>query len=165
MWEGLLGEIRIFSGDFAPAGWAFCNGQLLSVALFEQLFSVIGPQFGGDVDSTFALPRLADPAPGTQYIICVEGVYPVQDSSGGTAMGYMGEIRLFAGAYAPQGWHYCDGIVAPIFGGPFDPALVSLLFNRFGGDGRTTFALPTLADLAPSVKYVICVEGIFPSPN
>jgi microcystin-dependent protein len=53
-----LGEIALFAGDFAPDGWALCNGQLLSIATNTPLFSVIGTNFGGDGRSTFALPDL-----------------------------------------------------------------------------------------------------------
>jgi microcystin-dependent protein len=52
------GEIRIFAGSFAPLGWMFCQGQVLSIAENEVLFSVIGTTYGGDGQSTFALPDL-----------------------------------------------------------------------------------------------------------
>ena len=53
-----VGEIRMFGGNFAPAGWAFCDGQLLSIAENETLFNLIGTTYGGDGQSTFALPDL-----------------------------------------------------------------------------------------------------------
>lgn len=53
-----LGEIKMFAGTFAPRGWAFCNGQLLSVANNSALFSIIGTTYGGDGRSTFALPDM-----------------------------------------------------------------------------------------------------------
>ncbi|MBV9761654.1 MAG: phage tail protein [Acidobacteriaceae bacterium] len=53
-----LGEIRIFSGNFAPKGWALCNGQLLSISSNTALFSIIGTFYGGNGTSTFALPNL-----------------------------------------------------------------------------------------------------------
>jgi microcystin-dependent protein len=53
-----VGEIRMFAGSFAPAGWMFCQGQLLSVSQFEVLFRLIGTTYGGDGQSTFALPDL-----------------------------------------------------------------------------------------------------------
>lgn len=58
MAEAYIGEIRIFAGNFAPKGWALCNGQLLSIAQNTALFSVLGIQYGGDGRSTFALPNL-----------------------------------------------------------------------------------------------------------
>ena len=58
MADPYLGEIRMFGGNFAPVGWAFCNGQLLSIAEYEALFSLVGTTYGGDGISTFALPDL-----------------------------------------------------------------------------------------------------------
>ena len=53
-----LGEIRMFGGNFAPAGWAFCEGQILLTADYPALFDVIGSTYGGDGNTTFALPDL-----------------------------------------------------------------------------------------------------------
>src|SRR5471032_2419736 len=53
-----VGEIRIFAGNFAPAGWMFCEGELLPISEFETLFNLIGTTYGGDGQSTFALPDL-----------------------------------------------------------------------------------------------------------
>jgi len=53
-----VGELRIFAGNFAPAGWMFCEGQILSIADNETLFNLIGTTYGGDGQSTFALPDL-----------------------------------------------------------------------------------------------------------
>jgi microcystin-dependent protein len=53
-----IGEIRMFGGNFAPAGWAFCNGQLMPISENESLFILIGTTYGGDGESTFALPNL-----------------------------------------------------------------------------------------------------------
>ncbi|MFF3026489.1 phage tail protein [Microbacterium sp. NPDC057944] len=58
MSEYYVGEIRLFAGNFAPAGWAFCNGQLVSIAENETLYALIGTTYGGDGQTTFALPDL-----------------------------------------------------------------------------------------------------------
>jgi microcystin-dependent protein len=58
MSQPYVGEIRMFAGNFAPAGWMFCEGQLLSIAENETLFNLIGTTYGGDGQSTFALPDL-----------------------------------------------------------------------------------------------------------
>jgi microcystin-dependent protein len=58
MGQPYVGEIRMFGGNFAPAGWMFCEGQLLSIAEYEVLFNVIGISYGGDGESTFGLPDL-----------------------------------------------------------------------------------------------------------
>ncbi|CCF82962.1 phage tail protein [Nitrolancea hollandica] len=58
MSDPYIGEIRMFGGNFAPVGWALCNGQLLSISENDLLFSLIGTTYGGDGRSTFALPNL-----------------------------------------------------------------------------------------------------------
>src|ERR1700760_3508762 len=58
MAQPYVGEIRMFAGNFAPAGWMFCDGALLPISEFETLFNLIGTTFGGDGQSTFALPDL-----------------------------------------------------------------------------------------------------------
>ena len=54
--EGTIAEIRMFAGNFAPRGWAFCQGQLMSIAQNTALFSLIGTTYGGDGQTTFGLP-------------------------------------------------------------------------------------------------------------
>jgi len=58
MAQPFVGEIRMFGGNFAPAGWAFCNGQLIAISQNPTLFNLIGTTYGGDGQSTFALPDL-----------------------------------------------------------------------------------------------------------
>lgn len=58
MAQPYVGEIRMFAGNFAPAGWMFCEGQLLPISENETLFQLIGTTYGGDGQSTFALPDL-----------------------------------------------------------------------------------------------------------
>lgn len=58
MSEPYVGEIRMFAGNFAPRGWAFCDGQLLAVSQNDALFSLLGTIYGGDGRTTFALPDL-----------------------------------------------------------------------------------------------------------
>lgn len=73
-----IGEIRMFGGSFAPAGWAMCSGQLMPISQNETLFNLIGTTYGGDGQETFALPNLAgripvdagtNPQTGTTYQI------------------------------------------------------------------------------------------------
>src|SRR5580704_6324832 len=58
-----IGEIRMFGGNFAPAGWAFCNGALMAIDQNDALFNLIGTTYGGDGQSTFALPNLQSRIP------------------------------------------------------------------------------------------------------
>ncbi|MDT5060592.1 MAG: hypothetical protein QOH63_1051 [Acidobacteriota bacterium] len=63
MADPFVAEIRIFPFNFAPKGWAFCNGQLLPISQNTALFSLLGTFYGGDGKSTFALPNLQGSAP------------------------------------------------------------------------------------------------------
>lgn len=63
MGQPYIGEIRMFAGNFAPAGWAFCDGQLLPISENDALFTLIGTTYGGDGESTFALPNLQSRVP------------------------------------------------------------------------------------------------------
>lgn len=59
----LVGEIRMFAGPFAPAGWAFCEGQQLPISEYDALYFLIGTTYGGDGEQTFALPNLSGRIP------------------------------------------------------------------------------------------------------
>jgi microcystin-dependent protein len=63
MAQPYVGEIRMFAGNFPPAGWMFCDGQLLPISENETLFQLIGTTYGGDGQSTFALPNLQSRIP------------------------------------------------------------------------------------------------------
>jgi len=63
MAQPYVGEIRMFAGNFAPAGWMFCEGQLVPISENETLFNLIGTMYGGDGESTFALPDLRGRVP------------------------------------------------------------------------------------------------------
>jgi microcystin-dependent protein len=76
MAQPYVGEIRMFAGNFAPAGWMFCEGQLLPISENETLFNLIGTTYGGDGQSTFALPDLRGRLPmhfGTGFILAETG--------------------------------------------------------------------------------------------
>jgi microcystin-dependent protein len=63
MGEPYVGEIRMFGGNFAPAGWAFCNGALMAISENDTLFNLIGTTYGGDGQQTFGLPDLQSRVP------------------------------------------------------------------------------------------------------
>ena len=84
--EGMIGEIRLFAGDWAPLKWLFCDGQQLAIEKYRGLYSVVGDQYGRS-DNMFHLPKLAplnETATGrdgdtlfkVRYVICYEGNYP-----------------------------------------------------------------------------------------
>src|SRR5690349_24324 len=66
MSQPYIGEIRIFAGNFAPAGWSFCNGALIPISENDALFTLIGTTYGGDGQETFALPNLQSRVPNHQ---------------------------------------------------------------------------------------------------
>ena len=80
--------------------------------------------------------------------------------------GTIGEIRLFAGNFAPRNWAFCDGTKQQI---ERNPSLYAVLGTTYGGDGRTDFALPNIkkdaANLQAGLNYIICVNGLFPARN
>lgn len=76
MAQPYVGEIRMFAGNFAPAGWMFCAGQLLPISENETLFQLIGTTYGGDGQSTFALPNMQGRLPihqGNGFILAETG--------------------------------------------------------------------------------------------
>ncbi len=76
MAQPYVGEVRMFAGNFAPAGWMFCEGQLLPISENETLFNLIGTTYGGDGQSTFALPDLRGRLPihqGNGFILAETG--------------------------------------------------------------------------------------------
>jgi hypothetical protein len=75
--ECMLGEVRLFAGTRAPNGWAWADGELVPIQGNMNLFSVIGTQYGGDGQSTFALPDMRGIEPdGARYMVCHTGVFP-----------------------------------------------------------------------------------------
>ncbi|MDX1908219.1 MAG: tail fiber protein [Bacteroidia bacterium] len=79
--DGIMAEIRMFAGNFAPKYWAICNGALLSIAQNQALFSLLGTTYGGDGVTTFALPDL-------------RGRVPVHTGSSGNGPGPVGQPAL-----------------------------------------------------------------------
>jgi microcystin-dependent protein len=76
MAQPYVGEIRMFGGNFAPAGWMFCEGQLLPIPENDTLFALIGTTYGGDGQSTFALPDLRGRLPlhqGNGFVLAETG--------------------------------------------------------------------------------------------
>jgi microcystin-dependent protein len=77
-----IGGIKLFAGNFAPHGWASCDGTTLDINSHQALYSILGTQYGGDDRTNFQLPNLAaltETDGGTtpiRYIICLEGSYP-----------------------------------------------------------------------------------------
>lgn len=184
-----VGEIRLFAGNFAPEGWAICDGSMVTGTVGHELFQVIGTTYGGEGRLRFALPDfrkripvgigsvfargasgtagfgLTSPAVPLTTIIALQDV----DLYGEP---YLGEVRTFAFPFAPLGWASCDG---QIVRADQHSALSYVIRNRFGGDGETTFGFPDMsatpakgaAAPGPTIgtlvmNYCIATSGRFP---
>ena len=73
---------------------------------------------------------------------------------------FIGTIMIFGGNFAPRDWAFCDGKILPITN---YTALFSILGDTYGGDGRSTFALPKLDSPVAGTHYIICLNGVYPS--
>jgi microcystin-dependent protein len=79
MGDSLMTTIILFAGNFAPRGFAFCEGQLIDIAANTAVFSLLGTMYGGNGTSNFALPDLREAEKslgGARYIIAMEGIFP-----------------------------------------------------------------------------------------
>lgn len=173
-----LGEIRMTAANYAPRGWAFCEGQLMPKSQFPQLATLLGKRFGGDDKITFGLPDLREAANKIRpagaygflnYIICIYGYEPLSKDTyvpqSGNSQPYMAEMTLFSGDFAPRGWAFCEGQTLMI---THYTALFSLIGNVYGGDGKTSFNLPDMRDAEKNLggaRYIISLHGGFPQRN
>ena len=76
--------------------------------------------------------------------------------------GYIGQVILFAGNFAPKGWHFCDGQLMRI---QSHEVLFSILGCMYGGDGQSSFGLPKIDPPTPNLQYIICIDGTYPCRN
>jgi microcystin-dependent protein len=152
-----IGTIALFPYTFVPQGFLACDGRQLPKTENERLAQVL--QTTGE---TITMPKLTAPLPGLTYAMMAEGIYPPKFK---TAARYvealLGTIALQAIDFVPEGWLACEGQLLPIMQ---NTALFSLLGTTFGGDGKTTYALPDLRgkEPAPGLKYCIVHAGIYP---
>jgi microcystin-dependent protein len=165
MAEPFLSEIRIFSFNFAPKGWALCNGQFLPINQNQALFSLLGTTYGGNGQTTFALPNL-------------RGRYAMHEGSGHTLgeAGGASSVTLSL-QQLPQHLHFLQGANKngdqPVPGGFLlgnvnnlyraPTALITLLngtTSNVGGNQAHTNMCPYLV-----LNFCIALQGIFPSPN
>ncbi|MDX6384142.1 MAG: hypothetical protein QOK48_1715 [Blastocatellia bacterium] len=167
MAQPYVGEIRMFGGNFAPAGWMFCEGQLLPISENETLFQLIGTTYGGDGQSTFALPDLRGRLPmhfGGGFTLAETGgaeeitltvnqipqhTHPMPGSSGAATTSDPTNNIL---ATAPLATTFPYGTDAPLT--PLSPKAV----GPTGGSQPHTNFQPYLC-----VDFIISLFGIFPS--
>lgn len=166
MAQPYVGEIRMFAGNFAPAGWMFCEGQLLPISENETLFQLIGITYGGDGQSTFALPDMRGRIPihqGNGFLLAETGgveavtltvsqipihTHPLLGSRDpASSRSAVGQIfgRASAEAYASE-WT--------------PQVLASQAVAPVGGSQPHTNFQPYLC-----ISFIISLFGIFPSPT
>jgi len=173
MSDPYLGEIRMFAGNFAPVGWAFCAGQLMSISQNEALFTLLGTFYGGDGVQTFALPDLRGRVPIHQgqgqglssYIIGqIAGVEQVTLTSNNlpthghfavastNAADATSPSNTFVAVAGTPSTPYVTGVAAG--------ALTPVAIAPTGGSIPHENLMPFLC-----VSFIIAIEGIFPSQN
>lgn len=159
--DALPGELALLPYDPPPA-WINCDGQILLIAQYESLFKLLGTTFGGNGTTTFGIPDLKAAPPLLPQGSSPASIYSIANvPSGCTAEGIDAEVKLFPPSAAPEGWSLCEGQLLPIGS---NTALFSLLQTTYGGDGKTTFALPDFSKLSPpGLQYFICTLGVYPS--
>ena len=169
----MIGEIRMFAGTFAPQGYAFCNGQLLSIAQNTALFSIIGTTYGGDGQTTFGLPDLRGRAP-----IHVGNGPGLSNRNLGQKGG--AETNTLTVAQLPAHNHSVVAVsTAGTSNSPTNnlPANTNLFDNEYSNaSGNTTMNSSMIGNtgngqpvdnMQPyiAINYIIAVQGVFPTQN
>lgn len=165
MAEPFLSEIRLFSFNFPPKGWAFCNGQLLPINQNQALFSLLGTTYGGNGQTNFALPDL-------------RGRCAMHEGAGHTLGEKAGSTSVTLNIQQlPQHLHFLQGAnkngdqplpagnllgnANNLYRSPTSllPLLAGTVTNAGGSQAHTNMA-PYIA-----INFCIALQGIFPSPN
>ncbi len=167
MAQPYVGEIRLFAGNFAPAGWMFCEGQLLPISENETLFQLIGTTYGGDGQSTFALPDM-------------RGRLPVHQGNGFqlAQTGGAEEVTLTQSQIPAHGHAVLATSNAGESSNPASNLLATTVGNIYfpGPGGQTSMNLNSISAVGGSqphtnfqpylcVDYIISLFGIYPSPT
>ena len=168
MAQPYVGEIRMFAGNFAPAGWMFCEGQLLPISEYETLFNLIGTTYGGDGQSTFELPDLRGRVPihqGNGFILAetggVEQVTLTVNQIPSHSHPLLGSINV-AQDPSPS-----SKVVGQVSAGALmyiqdttDTDMSAQAITSIGGSQPHNNFQPYLC-----VNFIISLFGIFPSPT
>lgn len=171
MSQPFIGEIRMFGGNFAPVGFAFCNGQLLSIADNNALFALIGTTYGGDGQTTFALPNLQGRLP--MHMGSGAGTTVTIGEAGGT------ESVTLSANQIPNHTHALQASTAAgTSAAPANNVLAASSAVKVYKAGTPANALATQAignnggnqphgNIQPyqCINFIIALEGIFPSRN
>lgn len=166
MAQPYVGEIRMFAGTFAPLGWMFCSGQLLPISENETLFQLIGTTYGGDGQSTFALPNLQSRVPihqGNGFILAETGGAEEITLTVNQIPAHTHALLASSGnaTSTDPGKNLLSKTVKLIYrGGPADQPLAPQANGPTGGSQPHTNIQPY-----GCLNYIISLFGIFPSPT
>jgi microcystin-dependent protein len=173
--DPFLAEIRIFAGNFAPTGWAFCDGQLLAISQNTALFSLLGTTYGGDGRTTFALPNLAGSAPlqpGQG-----PGLSPrALGETGGSASVTLINSEMPAHTHAAKATGAVGDQISPAGMVPAIPGIsrgATAYTTAAGNTNLSPFALDTVGTDQPhnnmppylTLTFIIALQGIYPARN
>ncbi len=173
MSEPFVAEIKIFGGSFAPVGWARCEGQLLPISQNTALFSLIGTLYGGNGQTTFALPDLRGRAP--MQFGQGPGLTPrVLGEQDGAAQVTLLQTQMPTHSHTPMGstaagsqntasggtWASSSGgrTPPPLYQNVKDTAMRSDLIGFAGGNQPHNNMQPYLA-----ITFIIALQGVYPS--
>jgi microcystin-dependent protein len=167
MAQPYVGEIRMFAGNFAPAGWMFCEGQLLPISENETLFQLIGTTYGGDGQSTLALPDLRGRIPlhqGNGFILAGTGGAEEITLTVSQIPAHAHALLATAGPANdsnPEGRLMAEQLAVSAYQSlPPDIAMGVQSVGPVGGSQPHTNFQPYLC-----VSFIISLFGIFPSPT
>lgn len=167
MAEPFLSELRLFSFDFPPKGWSFCNGALLPINQNQALFALLGTTYGGNGQTNFALPNLQGRTPihtGAGFTLGAAGgeeSHVLTSSETPTHTHSVNASTLDGSTNAPAG--NLLAVAANVYSAATGVGLTSLppaTIGTFGGSQAHTNMQPYL-----TLNWCIALQGIFPSPN
>jgi microcystin-dependent protein len=160
-----VGEIRMFGGNFAPDGWLFCDGSLLPISEYETLYNLIGTTYGGDGQTTFALPDLRSRVPihqGAGYVMGqqggVENVTLTVEQLPAHTHALNATPALGSAAVGPTGMLASSATQSYYGSGIPQTAMAATAITPIGGGQLHENRAPFLA-----VSFIISLFGIFPS--
>ena len=167
MAQPYIGEIRMFGGNFPPVGWAFCDGQLLQIAEYDTLYVLIGTRYGGDGQSTFALPNLQSRVPmhqGNGFIMAETGgaeeitltVQQIPSHNHAFLGAAVNGDQTNAGGQLPANSFNVTPYINQAPTGNMNVGAISPV----GGSQPHTNLQPYL-----TISFIISLFGIFPSPT
>ncbi|HYC92387.1 MAG TPA: tail fiber protein [Thermoanaerobaculia bacterium] len=167
MAQPYVGEIRMFAGNFAPAGWMFCEGQLLPISENETMFQLLGTTYGGDGQSTFALPDLRGRIPihqGNGFILAETGgaeeITLTVNQIPAHSHPYLG-AAIAGDQISPAGAMSANSFnVTPYINSSPDGNMNPGAVGPVGGSQPHTNFQPYLC-----VDFIISLFGLFPSPT